>query len=215
MVTLKTFVFNPFRVNSFVAYDETGECIIIDASCSESYEYAELFRFIDSASLKPLAVLNTHGHVDHLTGTAKVCGKYGIPFRIHGEDEFLVDRALESGMMFGLKPEKPPRPDSPISDGETIRFGNTEVQAFHAPGHSPGSVVFYFREEGLLVTGDVLFAGSIGRTDLPGGDYDQLIKSIRSKILVLPGETKVFPGHGPETTVERERLTNPFLNRSY
>jgi glyoxylase-like metal-dependent hydrolase (beta-lactamase superfamily II) len=214
MIKIKEFVFNPFQVNTFIVYDETRECLIIDAACYESDEFGELYDFVSANSLVPKAVLNTHGHVDHITGTKKVCDKFGIGFQIHSADVVLLDSAQLYGRTFGFEIENPPQPESFLNDGQSFRFGNSELMIWHTPGHSPGSVVFYAAESRFLITGDVLFSGSIGRTDLPGGDHNQLIKSILSKIMVLPRETKVLPGHGPETSVGIEADTNPFLNRS-
>lgn len=214
MITIKSFVFNPFQVNSFVVYDESGECLIIDASCYHENEFTTLFGFIEQQSLNPMAVLNTHGHVDHLTGTKRVCDKYSIGLTMHQNDQFLLENAVEQGRIFGFSIESPPKPESYLRDGETFHFGNSEIKAIHAPGHSPGSLVFYAEEAKFLIAGDVLFAGSIGRTDLPGGNYNQLINSIQSGLMVLPSDTRVFPGHGEETTIGKEREHNPFLNRS-
>jgi len=214
MIQLKTFVFNPFQVNTFVLWDETKECIIIDASCYEEYEFQELFDFVSKYKLTPKAVLNTHAHVDHLTGTRGICDAYKIEMHLHEAEEFLYENALSQGRTFGFDIHKPPEPASFLNEGDVFKFGNSEIKMFHAPGHSPGSMLFYMENEGFLITGDVLFSGSIGRTDLPGGDLKQLIQSIQTKILVLPGETRVFPGHGPETTVQKEMKFNPFLNRS-
>jgi glyoxylase-like metal-dependent hydrolase (beta-lactamase superfamily II) len=214
MINIKAFAFNPFQVNAYLLYDESRECLIIDASCYQEDEYQALFKFIALNSLKPVAVLNTHGHVDHLTGTRRICKMYSIDFFMNQDDQFLLENAVVSGQIFGMQVETPPQPAAWIKDEEIFKFGNSEIIAFHTPGHSPGSLVIYQKEAGILITGDVLFAGSIGRTDLPGGDYNQLIRSIQTKILVLPAETKVFPGHGPETTVGDEMVHNPFLNRS-
>jgi hydroxyacylglutathione hydrolase len=215
MIKIKTFAFNPFQVNTFVVYDDSNECLIIDAACYEEKEFQQLFDFIAENSLKPVALLNTHGHVDHLTGTRRVCEKYGIGLFMHKDDQFLLENAVAQGRTFGFSIETPPSPQSWLKDGEKFRFGKSEITAWHAPGHSAGSLIFYSLDAKFLITGDVLFDGSIGRTDLPGGDYAQLINSIKTKILVLPRDTRVFPGHGPETSVGKEADFNPFLNRSY
>jgi hydroxyacylglutathione hydrolase len=214
MIKIKSFIFNPFQVNTFVLYDETPECLIIDAACFHKEEFNSLFDFITKHSLKPMAVLNTHGHVDHLTGTARVCEKYSIGLFMHSGDQPLLESVVDYGRSFGFTIEAPPQPQAWLKDGEIFHFGNSEITAWHTPGHSPGSLVFYAQDANFLISGDVLFAGSIGRADLPGGDYNQLINSIQTKILVLPGDTRVFPGHGPETTVVSETDHNPFLNRS-
>lgn len=214
MIRIKTFVFNPFQVNTYLIYDQAGNCVIFDGCCYSKQEFELFFDFIIDNSLKPLALLNTHGHVDHLTGTRRICEKYSIGFHIHKDDKFLLDGAVEYGKFFGFNIEDPPEPASWLVDGETFIAGEMEISVFHSPGHSPGSLVFYVKQAGILITGDVLFAGSIGRTDLPGGNYGQLINSIRSRILVLPSETIVYPGHGRETTIGNEKAFNPFLNRS-
>ena len=215
MINIKTFVFNPFLVNSFVLYDETQECVIIDASCYENEEFDSLFDFIASHSLRPVAVLNTHGHVDHLTGTRQICEKYFIKFCMNSADRFLLENAVDYGISFGFHIEDPPEPGSWLNDGDLFKFGNSEIKIWNAPGHSPGSLIFYISEAKLLITGDVLFAGSIGRTNLPGGDYAQLINSIKTKILTLPGDTRVIPGHGAETNIAFEMKNNPFLKGSF
>jgi hydroxyacylglutathione hydrolase len=214
MIRIKSFIYNPFQVNTFVVYDETLNCLIIDAACFQKDEFDNLFDFIAKNSLIPGAVLNTHGHMDHLTGTARICEKYGIGLIMHPDDLLLLENGVEYGRTFGFQIEAPPKPQSWLNDGDIYHFGNSEIIAWHTPGHSPGSLVFYAPNEKFLITGDVLFAGSIGRTDLPGGNYQQLINSIRAKILVLPRDTIVFPGHGPETTIGTEIDYNPFLNRS-
>jgi len=215
MISLKYFTFNPFQVNCFVLSDESRECLIIDASCYGKNDFENLFGYISQNNLKPVGVLNTHGHVDHLTGLYRVCLNYSINFSIHQGDLSLLENAVDHGRTFGFEIETPPKPSSWLHDAELIKFGNSEITAWHAPGHSPGSMIFYNAEAKFLITGDVLFAGSIGRTDLPGGSYQQLIQSIRKKILVLPPVTIVYPGHGPATSIGEEKANNPFLNKSY
>ncbi|MCB8994338.1 MAG: MBL fold metallo-hydrolase [Bacteroidales bacterium] len=215
MINIKSFVFNPFQVNCFVLSDESRDCIIVDASCNEENEYSVLFDYIKVNSLKPVALLNTHGHVDHVTGSARVSMEYNIPFIMNPEDNFLLENAVEHGRVFGFHTDPPARPSSGLFDGDVFRFGNSEIRVYHAPGHSPGSLLFYAEVSGFLITGDVLFAGSIGRTDLPGGNYNQLLDSIHKKICVLPPETQVYPGHGSSTSIAEEMENNPFLNRSF
>ena len=214
MMKLKSFVFNAFQVNCFVLYDDSSECIIVDASCYEEDEYNSLFSFIEKNSLKPKALLNTHGHVDHLTGTKRVCEKYGINFFMHRGDNSLLENAVLHGKIFGFSIQPPPEPHGWIADGDFFSFGNSGITAWHAPGHSPGSLIFYEKDSKILITGDVLFAGSIGRTDLSGGNFNTLIDSINTKILILPDDTQIFPGHGPASFVGIEKEQNPFLNRS-
>ncbi|MFO7657287.1 MAG: MBL fold metallo-hydrolase [Bacteroidales bacterium] len=210
-MNIKIFIVNGFSVNAFVVSDTTGECIIIDPGFYEKDEESKLVNYIEANNLTPVMVLNTHGHVDHMLGNKFVCEKYNITLAAHADDIFLLDRATAMGAIFSLNANPSPPVSKLIADGETILFGNSRLQAFHTPGHSPGSLSFYSSEEKFLIAGDVLFAGSIGRTDLPGGSYETIIYSIKNKLLVLPGDTVVYPGHGPSTTIGIEHDTNPFL----
>ncbi len=210
-MTVKIFVFNPFMVNTFLIYDDTGDCVIIDAACNEKDEILTLQEFIGSNKLNPKALINTHGHVDHICGNADLIIHYNLPLLMHKEDLFLVNSAVQHGLFFGFTIKQPPGPTRFINEGMRIEVGNSFLEIIHAPGHSPGSVMFYSSEDNFLIAGDVLFSGSIGRSDLAGGDYKVLINSIRTKILTLPPETLVYPGHGPSTTVGKESLANPYL----
>lgn len=214
-IQIERFCFNPFQVNSYILYDDSLSCLIIDASCYSEAEFIIMNNFIAKNGLKPEGLINTHGHVDHLTGTARICAKYSIEFSMHQSDQFLLKDAWKYGAVFGFDIELPPVPGKWLTDGEKILFGNSYVQAFHCPGHSPGSLVFYSEKNSFLITGDVLFAGSIGRTDLPGGNYEELMSSITKRILILPLDTRIYPGHGPDTTIEVELKNNPFLKGSY
>jgi hydroxyacylglutathione hydrolase len=211
IMNIKTFTVNGFAENSFLLYDETLECLIIDPGFYEQQEKESLLRFITENKLIPVKVLNTHCHVDHILGNRFVCEQFHIPLSTHKEDQFLLDRASQMGEIFGFKVESSPAVDTYLSDGETVKFGNSEIKVLHTPGHSPGSLSFYNEQDGFVIVGDVLFAGGIGRTDLPKGDYKTLISSIVNKLLILPAETVVFPGHGPSTTIRHEYDTNPFL----
>ena len=210
-MNIEKFVFNPFQVNCYIVYDDTGDCLIIDASCNDKTEKEKLVLFISERDLNPVIILNTHGHVDHLSGNTFLAEKYSIPLAIHRDDLFLVRNAVQQGLIFGFDIDEPPDPSVFLQEGEDVYFGNSELNVFHAPGHSPGSVVFYSLEGKFLITGDVLFAGSIGRTDLPGGNYNVLMKSIKEKIILLPDDTLIYPGHGPASTIGNEKLNNPFL----
>lgn len=213
MITLKQFSFSPFEEATFVLSDQTGECIIVDAGCYTREEREALKHYIAGAQLKPTLLLNTHGHVDHLLGSRFVTDTWNVPFAMHKADSYLLENAVTQGQMFGLRTEAPPAVDRWVEEGEEILFGNSGLSVLHVPGHSPGSLLFYCSEQAFLIAGDVLFAGSIGRTDLYGGNYDTLIDGIYAKVLVLPPETTVYPGHGPKTTIERELAGNPFLLR--
>lgn len=211
MITVKKFVVNPLGENSFVISDETGECTFIDPGFYYENEFEEIREYIAENNLIPQKIINTHCHFDHIMGVEFVRKEYNIPFQAHADDSFWVDRVVEQGQMFGFNilPVKPI--DSSFAEGEKITFGNTELEILHIPGHSPGHVVFYNKEGNFIIAGDVLFYGSIGRTDLLGGNHQDLISNIKNKLFRLPDETNVYCGHGPETTLGFEKNTNPFL----
>lgn len=211
MITVKLFVFNPFQVNCYVLSDETGECIVVDAACYTETEKATLVQYVESQGLKLVKLVNTHGHVDHLLGLRHLSDKYGVGFAINDADIKLVTEAQKHGVIFGFDVEEPPVVTEYLTEGKDVTFGNSILKTFFVPGHSPGSIAFYSPEQHFVITGDVLFAGSIGRTDLPGGDYDQLMNSIYKKLMVLPPDTEVLPGHGPFSSIHEEALNNPFL----
>ena len=211
MISIKKFTFNPVQENTFIVYDETGECTIIDAGCYFDYERQELDKFIIEKQLKPVRLINTHCHFDHIMGITHCRAKYHLPFETHPDEEVLVERAVDHGDRFGIPVEPIDAPDSYFREGDQITFGNSYLEVIEAPGHSPGGVVFYNPEQKILIAGDVLFYGSIGRTDLPGGSFEQLTGNIKTKLLILPEETVVYCGHGPETTIGFEKKNNPFL----
>jgi len=208
---IKTFVFNPFQENTYVVYDETKEALIIDAGCSNQQEFEELEKFIAGLNLQPKALVNTHCHIDHVLGLRYLHDKYNLPFWANKNDYYLITSAVDQGAMFGLEVELPPAISAYIDEDNPVKFGNSELKVLHVPGHSLGHVALYAEADNFILAGDVLFNGSIGRTDLPGGDYDMLIESIRTKLLTLPGNTTVYPGHGPATTIGQETKLNPFL----
>jgi len=200
MIQIKKFTFNPVQENTFVVFDETNECVIIDAGCYFENEIRELDEYIAEKKLKPLRLINTHCRA-----------KYHLQFEIHPDEEILVEKAVDHGDRFGIPMEPIDAPDAYFQEGDQITFGNSYLQVIAAPGHSPGGVVFFNPEQKILVAGDVLFYGSIGRTDLPGGSFEQLTGNIKTKLLILPEETVVYCGHGPETTIGFEKNNNPFL----
>jgi hydroxyacylglutathione hydrolase len=212
MIKVQKFVFNPFQENSYLLYDETGECIMVDMGSYTVEEKKKVLYFIENNRLQPVMIVNTHCHVDHILGNSFFKNKLKIRIAAHAGDEFLLKKAVESGTMFGLEVEAPPGIDEYLEEGKILAFGNSSLEIFHVPGHSPGSIALYCREDNFILTGDVLFSGSIGRTDLPGGDYESLIASIRGKLLDLPPGVVVYCGHGPETTIGEEKENNPFLN---
>jgi len=208
---IKTLVFNSFQVNTYVLYDETGECVIIDPACYETSEKQVLKAFIESNKLKPSKMIFTHCHIDHVLGSAYLSSEYNLPAFIHRNDEFLWQQTVEYGSLFGLKANEPPKISGYFEDGEQIKFGDSVLKALHVPGHSPGSLAYYNQNQRFVMVGDVLFRGSIGRTDLAGGDFDTLIESITTKLFTLPAETTVYSGHGPSTSIGLEMRTNPFF----
>lgn len=212
MAELHQRVYNSFQVNTFIIHDDSNECVIVDPACYSPGEQNDLISFIEEHKLKPVLVLNTHCHIDHITGLEFVKKHFNIPFRAHKSEEKNLNSSKLMGDMFGFSINEIPAIDNYINDDERIKFGHSELQAFHVPGHSAGSIAFYCAEASFVLSGDALFAGSIGRTDLPGGDYDTLINSINNKLLNLDPETVVWPGHGNSTTIKKEKESNPFLN---
>jgi glyoxylase-like metal-dependent hydrolase (beta-lactamase superfamily II) len=211
MITIKTFVFNPFQENTYLLYDETGEAVIIDPGCYAKSEEEQLHAFVEANNLTLKHLLNTHSHIDHILGNRFVSEQYNLPVQSHKEDEFLITRAKEQAVLFGMQIDEPPMPENYLDENDTIKFGNSELKIVHAPGHSPGSLVFYNDNERFMIVGDVLFNQSIGRTDLPGGNLDTLLKSIFTKLFPLGDDMKVYSGHGATTTIGQERISNPFF----
>lgn len=211
MMQIARFTFNPFQENTYVLYDETLDCVIIDPGCYDPEEKEELFNFIKTQKLKPVHLLNTHCHIDHVLGNKFVGDAFHLQPQIHELEEKLLAACLQYGQVYGIFMEASPTPITNLKEGATITFGNYQLEMIHAPGHSPGSICFWHKESDTLIGGDVLFSQSIGRTDLPGGDTQTLLQSIREKLFILPGKTIVYPGHGPETSIEFEKVNNPFL----
>jgi hydroxyacylglutathione hydrolase len=208
---IESFTFNPFSENTYVLYDDTKECVVIDPGCSNKTEQQELQDFIKTNELKVVRLLNTHCHIDHVLGNKFVADTYGVPLEIH-EDDLPVLRSVPTySAAYGFPQYQEVLPEKFLKEGEDVAFGNTKLQVLFTPGHAPGHVVFYHPESQNLIGGDVLFQRSIGRTDLPGGDYDTLIQSIKTKLFTLPEEVTVHPGHGPSTTIGEEKASNPFL----
>ena len=195
-----------FVENCYLVIDEASrECVVIDPG----EEAGLILRRITEAGVRPVAIWVTHAHLDHVMGVPRLSRETRAPIYLHPADRELYDHVIQQGLAFGIRVESLPPPDREFVPGETVRVGTVGFTVRHAPGHSPGSVCLV--GDGVVFTGDVLFAGSIGRTDLPGADFDTLIRSIERELLVLPDSTMVYSGHGPETTVGRERGTNPFL----
>jgi glyoxylase-like metal-dependent hydrolase (beta-lactamase superfamily II) len=210
MLSIQTFTFNAFAENTYVAYDETKECVIVDPGCYSRDEQNELVGFIESEKLIVKYLLNTHCHVDHVLGNYFTKEKFRVPFLIHEQDLPTLKSVKLYAPMYGFAGYHEADPDNFLKEGDTLTFGNTALKILFLPGHAPGHIGFYEEESKVILAGDVLFDGSIGRTDLPGGNLNTLLNSIRQKLFSLPDETIVYPGHGPATTVGKEKISNPY-----
>ncbi len=209
---IKQFVFNLLRENTYLIWDETKEAAIIDAGMQFNKEKEIIKEFIEENDLKLVAVYNTHLHLDHQFGNKFIYDTYGVKPIAGKDDEFLLGTIQEAAAKWGMPyNEEPQDLAGYITDNMVLKFGNTELQAFHTPGHSPGSHSLYNAKAGVIFTGDVLFNGSIGRSDFEMGNYNDLMTSIQERLLVLPDETVVYSGHGQATTIGEERKSNPFL----
>jgi hydroxyacylglutathione hydrolase len=211
MLSVKSFEFSPVRENTYVLYNEENQCCIIDPGCYFSEERDELKAFIDKAGLQPMLLLNTHCHLDHVFGNKFVHDTWGLVLHIHEKEKPVLDYAPVAGAKWQLPFENYKGDLVWLKEGEKVTIGKDEMGIFFTPGHSPGSVSFYNEKDGYVVSGDVLFNGSVGRTDLPGGDFKILFNSIQTQLFTLPDETKVYSGHGPVTTIGYEKMNNPFV----
>jgi len=211
MTSIQRFPFNPFQVNTYILWDETKECAIIDPGCYSADEQEILTGFIAENGLKPVRLLNTHCHIDHIAGMAFVSHYYSLQPEAHPAGLAFIRHSEKAGFVYGFDNLETIDPQLPLKEGDIIRFGKTELHVIETPGHADGSVCFICHTDKFVITGDVLFHQSIGRSDLPTGDYDVLIKNIRDKLLTLPPDYKVYSGHGPETTIGYEAYSNPFL----
>jgi len=211
MLNIERFVFNTFMVNTYVIYDETGEAVVIDAACYDEKEKAALSDFIKKKGLKVVRNINTHCHIDHILGNGFIEEQYGIKPEYHKDSVPFFRTAAEIGASFGYQVAKIPEAARYLEEGELIRFGNTELSVLYTPGHAAGHVCLYDEAEKFVITGDVLFRDTIGRTDLPSGDFNLLMDSIKNKLFTLPGDVTAYPGHGPETTIGYEKVNNPFV----
>lgn len=214
MTEIKRLVFNSFQVNTYIVYDETKECVIIDPACEDEAEFQQLKNFIDSNDLTPVKHLNTHAHIDHIVGIPLIKKTWSLRSYMHDQEIAILDNAVLMAELFNFSLNEVPHIEDRLQHNDEIRFGNSSLTTLHVPGHSPGSLSFFSGEGKFVISGDALFEGSIGRTDLPGGDYDMLIESITNQLLTLPQDTVVYPGHGNHSTIGEEKKYNPFLNAS-
>lgn len=208
---IQQFVFNDFMENTYLLWDESNACIIIDPGCNSPAEKSDLVQFIEGNQLKPVLLINTHCHIDHVLGNKWVKETFEIDLLIHQQELVVLQTMDQISKLYGIYAEISPAPDRHVAAGESITFGTSSLDVLFTPGHSPGSISLYSREDKLVISGDVLFQSSIGRTDLPGGSYQVLMNSIFSELMVLPDDTTVYSGHGPLTTIGEERRNNPFI----
>lgn len=212
MAVVVALTYNAFEENTYVVYDETNECIIFDPGCNSIEEKQHLKGFLQSKNLNPVKLINTHCHLDHIFGNKFIYDTYGLLPELHKGELPILKASPQISMMYGVPCDISPDPLLFIEDDDIIRFGVTSFKTILTPGHSPASLCFINEADGFIIAGDVLFYESIGRTDLPGGDYDTLINSIMDKLMILPDNMVVYNGHGPATTIGHERKFNPFLN---
>ncbi|QMU30190.1 MBL fold metallo-hydrolase [Adhaeribacter radiodurans] len=210
-MNVTTFTFNAFSENTYLLHDETKECIVIDPGCYDKSEQEELTSFVAAQGLHIKQLVNTHCHVDHVLGNKFISDKYKVDLVIHEADLPTLRAVAVYAPSYGFTRYQELLPTKYLKEGELLQFGNTELQILFTPGHAPGHVVFYHAPSEQVIGGDVLFNRSIGRTDLPGGNYQILIQSIKTKLFTLPDSVTVYPGHGPSTTIGEEKKFNPFL----
>ncbi|MDE3213408.1 MAG: MBL fold metallo-hydrolase [Bacteroidota bacterium] len=211
MFHIQVLTFNAVQENTYVLFNENKDCILIDPGCYDREEEEELRKFIDHHELHPRLLLNTHCHLDHVFGNRWVAETYGLTLHLHPDEKPLLDMAPASGLMFNLPFDNYAGELIFLKQGDKVTLGEDELTVIEAPGHSPGSICFYCEKQQFLIGGDVVFENSIGRTDLPGGSLETLLDNIRKKILTLPEAVVIYPGHGPSTTVGKEKQFNPFL----
>lgn len=211
MIKVRVFTFSPVQENTYVLYNEQNKAIIIDPGCYFPAEQETLKNFITDTQLEPVRLLNTHCHLDHVFGNKWVSETWNLELYLHEGEQQMLQLAPLSGEKWGLPFQNYKGPLHFLTEGDTILLGNDALEVILAPGHSPASICFYCREQSFLIGGDVLFRESIGRTDLPGGNHETLLKSIREKLFVLPEEVVVYSGHGEPTTIGHEKRHNPFL----
>lgn len=211
MLKIKSFIFSPIQENTYILHNEFKQCIIIDPGCYFEEENETLKNFITQNDLKPVFLLNTHCHLDHVFGNKMVAETFQLTLHINEKEKAVLSFAPTSGLMYNLPFDNYAGDFIFLKEGNKVLLGEDELQVIEAPGHSPGSICFYCAKQNFIISGDVLFKGSIGRTDLPMGDHQALLKNIKNKLMSLPGDTLVYCGHGPSTSIGEEKRSNPFL----
>lgn len=211
MLYTQSFTFNPFQENTYIIFNDLKQCWIVDPGMYDSQEISILTSYIKEQNLKPQAIINTHTHLDHIFGVNALKDLYNIPFGIHKKELPVLEGAAGSAILFGFNFSNPPEPDFFIEENQPYTAGEDTLDILFVPGHSPGSIVFYNEAGKWAISGDALFNGSIGRTDLPGGNHEQLLNSIKNELYSLPDDVTVHSGHGPSTTIGQEKSSNPFV----
>jgi hydroxyacylglutathione hydrolase len=211
MFLIKVLTFNAVQENTYVLYNEQKECMVVDPGCYSDEEKETLISFIDENNLQPKMLLNTHCHLDHVFGNKFIAEAYKLTLQIHKNEEEVLQMAPASGLMFNFPFDNYQGELIFLKEGDTVSLGDDSLKVIEAPGHSPGSICFYCEKQKFIIGGDVLFYQSIGRTDLPGGSHESLLKNIKEKLFTLPEDVKVYPGHGPATTIGEEKKYNPYL----
>lgn len=210
MIHIEALTFNPFQENTYIVYDETGACMIVDPGCYEAYEQQELVDFIAKKKLTVKLLINTHGHIDHVLGNFFVKETYKVPFYVYYQDVATMHAVASYASNYGFPKYTAAMPDKLLQETDSIEVGTMKFDILFVPGHAPGHIALINVKEKISLSGDVLFRNSVGRSDLPGGNHDTLIKSIQEKLFLLPDETVVYPGHGPTTTIGFEKKHNPY-----
>ncbi|MFD2161486.1 MBL fold metallo-hydrolase [Paradesertivirga mongoliensis] len=211
MIEVRSFVCNPYQENTYLLFDETKECVIIDPGMYTGAEQNAVLNFIKEKQLKPVLLLNTHCHIDHVLGNKFVHDTFGLLPQFHQGELPVLTAVPAYAPQMGIRYDVSPMPQTFLEESGSITFGHSTLELIFAPGHSPAHLCFYSKADAFLIGGDVLFYGSIGRTDLPGGNFDTLMKSIKEKLLALPDDCVVYPGHGGETSIGFERVNNYYL----
>lgn len=212
MLHIHTFTFNPFQENTYLIYNDEQECWIIDPGMSNTEEEAELIHFITKNKLKPIAIINTHAHIDHILGVDAIAKQYKIPFYLCEMELPILYNAANTARMFGFEYQGVQTKPELVKPNQILKLNQDEIHILFVPGHSPGSIALYAPQYNWVISGDALFNGSIGRTDLLLGDYNTLINSIKTELFKLPDNTALYSGHGPSSTIGHEKRHNPFLN---